>query len=161
MTPGREIRSLFVYFLSFLEVQTGKDNNKLEGYSMTVNPLLLLGGVGISGALGAVARYLLGRFIAERSGSQIPWGTLIINITGAFLIGLVFSLTAQKVLSPAIQSLLATGFLGGYTTFSTMDWEGVQLAHGGSIVQCFLYVGGTFLFGLLAETLGMLLGRSI
>jgi CrcB protein len=111
--------------------------------------------------LGAVARYLLGRFIAERSGSQIPWGTLIINITGAFLIGLVFALTAQKFLSPALQSLLATGFLGGYTTFSTMNWEGVQLARGGGMVQCFLYVGGTFLFGLAAEMLGMLLGRSI
>jgi CrcB protein len=128
---------------------------------MTMNSLLLMGGVGFAGASGAVTRYLLGRFIAEQSGSQFPWGTLIINITGAFLIGLVFALTAQKFISPALQSILATGFLGGYTTFSTMNWEGFQLARGGSTVQCFLYLGGSFILGLMAEVLGMTIGRGI
>ncbi|SRR5579884_105468 len=128
---------------------------------MTMNSLLLTGGVGIAGALGAVTRYLLGRFIAEQSGSQIPWGTFIINITGSFLIGLVFALTARNFISPALQSMLATGFLGGYTTFSTMNWEGFQLARGGSSVQCFLYLGGSFVFGLVAEVLGMTIGRGL
>jgi CrcB protein len=128
---------------------------------MTLNSLLLTSSVGIAGALGAVARYLLGRFIAEQSGSQIPWGTLIINITGAFLIGLVFAFTAQKFISPALQSILATGFLGGYTTFSTMNWESLQLARGGSTVRCFLYLGGSFVLGLAAEMLGMTIGRGL
>ena len=130
-------------------------------YSMTMNSLLLMSGVGIAGAFGAVTRYLLGRFVTERSGSQIPWGTLIINITGAFLIGLVFALTTQKFISPALQSILATGFLGGYTTFSTMNWESFQLARGGSTLQCFLYLGGSFVLGLTAEMLGMTIGRSL
>lgn len=128
---------------------------------MTMNSLLLTGGVGIAGALGAVTRYLLGRFIAERSGSQIPWGTFIINITGSFLIGLIFAITSQNFISPALQSILATGFLGGYTTFSTMNWEGFQLVRGGSTVQCFLYLGGSFVFGLAAEMLGMTIGRGL
>jgi len=128
---------------------------------MTVNSLVLLGGMGLAGALGAVARYLVGRFIAERFLSQFPLGTFLINITGAFLIGLVFAITGQKLISPAAQSVLATGFLGGYTTFSTMNWEGLQLARGGSSVQSFLYLGGSFALGLGAELLGILVGKGL
>lgn len=126
---------------------------------MTLNSLALLGSVGVAGALGAVARYLLGRFVAERFLSRFPLGTLLINITGAFLIGLVFALAAQKLISPAVQSVLATGFLGGYTTFSTMNWEGFQLVRGGSSVQGLLYLSGSFALGLGAELLGMMIGR--
>ena len=82
-------------------------------------PLTLLGAIGLAGALGAVARYLLGRFIAERVQSPFPLGTFIINISGAFLIGLLFALTTKKVLASTTQSILATGFMGGFTTFST------------------------------------------
>ena len=91
-----------------------------------MNPvsLLLVGGVGIAGALGAVTRYLIGRAIAERAGSQFPLGTLLINASGSFVIGLLFALAGRRALSPAWQTVLATGFLGGYTTFSTMSWEG-------------------------------------
>ena len=60
--------------------------------------LTLLGAIGLAGALGAVARYLLGRFIAERVRSPFPLGTFIINISGAFLIGLIFALTTKKFL---------------------------------------------------------------
>jgi fluoride exporter len=123
--------------------------------------LLTVAQVGIvclAGAVGALARYLLGRFVAERSGSQLPLGTLIINITGAFVIGLIAGLVGQKILNPAIQLTLATGFLGGYTTFSTMSWEGVQLARGGSTRIGLFYLGGSILFGLMAAFLGIALG---
>lgn len=121
-------------------------------------PLLQACFVGLAGALGALSRYLLGRYIAERAGAQFPFGTLLINVTGAFVIGLIFSLTTHKVLSPALQAILATGFLGGYTTFSTMNWEGVQLARGGSTRLSLLYFGGSFALGLLAASLGLLVG---
>jgi fluoride exporter len=119
---------------------------------------MYIGAVGLAGSIGAGARYLLGRFIAERAGAEFPFGTLLINVTGAFVIGLLFALTARKLLSPAWQSVLATGFLGGYTTFSTMSWEGVQLARGGSSHLSLLYFGGNLLLGLLAALLGLALG---
>jgi len=125
---------------------------------MTIESLVLMGEIGLAGALGAVTRYVLGRFVAERAGSTFPLGTLLINITGAFLIAFVFALTAKKLISPSLQSILTTGFLGGYTTFSTMSWEGVQLARGGSNTQSVLYFGSTFMLGITAGILGLLLG---
>jgi CrcB protein len=124
-----------------------------------VTEVISLAGIGLAGSLGALARYLLGRFIAGRAGAEFPFGTLLINVTGAFVIGLLFALTARKLLSPAWQTVLATGFLGGYTTFSTMSWEGVQLARGGSSRLSLLYFGGNLLAGLLAAALGLALGR--
>ncbi len=121
--------------------------------------LISIVGIALAGSLGALSRYLLGRFIAERVGAEFPFGTLLINVTGAFVIGLLFALTARKLLSPAWQTVLATGFLGGYTTFSTMSWEGVQLARGGSSRLSLLYFGGNLLSGLLATALGLTLGR--
>lgn len=120
--------------------------------------VIQIGAVGLAGSVGAVCRYLLGRFIAERAGAEFPFGTLLINVTGAFLIALLFALATRKMLSPAWQTVLATGFLGGYTTFSTMSWEGVQLARGGSSRLGLLYFGGNLLFGLLAALLGLALG---
>lgn len=125
---------------------------------MTVASLVQTGMVGVAGAVGALVRYLLGRFIAERAGSQFPLGTLFINVTGAFVIGLLFALVGRKFLSPALQVILATGFLGGYTTFSTMSWEGVQLARGGNTRRSLLYLGASLLFGLLAAMLGLIIG---
>src|SRR5437764_10232941 len=117
-----------------------------------------IGSIGGAGALGALARYLLGRFIAERAGSQFPLGTLLINVTGAFGIGLLFALAGHKIINGTWQVVLATGFLGGYTTFSTMSWEGVQLARGGSTRSSFIYFAGNLVPGLLAAVLGLALG---
>ncbi len=114
--------------------------------------------VGLSGALGAVFRYLLGRFIAERVVSQFPLGTLVINITGAFLIGILFALAGHEIISISQQTLLATGFLGGYTTFSTMSWEGVQIARGGNTASSMLYLGGSLVLGLVCAAAGLALG---
>ncbi len=120
--------------------------------------LIELGLVGIAGAAGALSRYLLGRFVAERVLSQLPVGTLIINISGAFLIGLIAGLVGHNVISPAVQLVLATGFLGGYTTFSTMHWEGTQLLRSGSPARGLLYLGGTVVLGIPVAALGLLLG---
>ena len=126
---------------------------------MTMAALLLIGEIGLAGALGAVVRYVLARFIAERTGSTFPLGTLLINVTGAFLIAFIFALTAKKLIAPALQSILATGFLGGYTTFSTMNWEGIQLARRGCNTLSFLYFGSTFVLGIGAGILGLVLGQ--
>ena len=125
---------------------------------MTLSSLTLAGLVGLAGACGALARYLLGRYVAERVGSTFPLGTLLINLSGAFVIGLLFALTAHNVLSLPAQTVLATGFLGGYTTYSTMSWEGVQLARGGNTLRGMLYLGGSLGLGLCAAALGLLVG---
>ena len=114
--------------------------------------------IGIAGALGALARYLLGHFITKRYGSRIPYGTLIINVSGAFVIGLISAFAGRKLISPELQAILATGFLGGYTTFSTMNSESLQLARGGSTRLSMLYLRGSLLLGLAAATAGVALG---
>ena len=125
---------------------------------MTFTSFSLVVLVGLAGALGAVCRYILGRFVAERANTQFPLGTFCINLSGAFVIGLLFALTSRKLVSSTLQVILATGFLGGYTTFSTMSWEGMQLVRGGSTRGGLLYLGGSVLLGLLAATLGLMLG---
>src|SRR5215469_1587132 len=100
---------------------------------MTLSSFFSTSLLGLAGAAGALARYLLGRVITRRARSIFPWATLIINVSGAFLIGLLFGLTGRKVISTQVQVIAATGFLGGYTTFSTMSWEGVQLIKTGNM----------------------------
>ena len=114
--------------------------------------------IGIAGALGALSRYLLGRFVAARTNTQFPLGTLLINISGAFVIGLLFALASHKVINTAAQLVLATGFLGGFTTFSTMSWEGFQLVRGGNTGTGLLYLVGSLLLGLVAAVAGLALG---
>lgn len=125
---------------------------------MSLTTLGWTGLVGIAGALGALTRYLIGRVVVERARSTFPWATLLINVTGAFLIGLIAGLTSRRVLNPLAQTVLATGFLGGYTTFSTMSWECVQLLRGGNRLQGILYLGGNVFPGLLAALLGLAVG---
>lgn len=126
---------------------------------MTVlQPFFVAGLVSLAGALGALARYFIGWWAARRTQTIFPWSTLFINVSGAFLIGLLFGLTGQKAISTQTQTILATGFLGGYTTFSTMSWEGVRLLKGGNPRQSLFYLAGNFLPGLLAAALGLALG---
>lgn len=115
--------------------------------------------IGLAGALGALSRYLLGRFVAQRAGPSFPLGTLIINVSGAFVIGLLAALAGRKLINPQQQLILATGFLGGYTTYSTMNWEGGQLMRSGGTLRGFGYLGVSLLLGLIAIALGMALGR--
>jgi CrcB protein len=129
-----------------------------KGNAVVLSGLMLTFLVGLAGACGALSRYLLGRFIAERVSAQFPLGTLIINVSGAFVIGVLFALAGHKVINPAVQLVFATGYLGGFTTFSTMSWEGVQLVRGGNTGIGFLYLGGSLLLGLIAAMAGIALG---
>lgn len=123
--------------------------------------LITLGWSGLiscAGACGALVRYFIGRFVATHFSVTFPWATLLINVSGAFLIGLISGMVTRHVVNVQMQSVLATGFLGGYTTFSTMSWESVQLARGGNRRLAILYLGGNFVPGLLAAAVGLLLG---
>ncbi len=128
---------------------------------MAFSGFLLTVEIGLAGSLGALARYLLGRFVAERISKEFPLGTLLINVSGSFVIGLLFALAARNMISSTLQLILATGFLGGYTTFSTLSWEIVQLARGGDRAASMLYLVGSVVLGLAAAALGLLLGWRI
>ena len=125
---------------------------------MSLSSALTFFYIGCAGALGALARYILSHVVSGRLGTSFPYGTLIINVTGSLFIGFILALTSHHVLSTTAQSIIATGFLGGYTTFSTMSWEGVQLARGGRIGASLLYFGSNVVVGLFAASVGIALG---
>ena len=109
------------------------------------------------GGLGSLARYLLGRAVLQRfPNAMFSWGTFAVNVTGSFLIGLLMTLLAErwKVSSPYFQLLLVTGFLGGYTTFSSFEYDGYLSARAGHHLTAFLYVVGSVVVGFGAVGLG-------
>jgi CrcB protein len=117
--------------------------------------------VGIAGALGSVTRFVLSHFVGRTMGTAFPLGTLLINVSGALLIGIISALVSRHFLSLTFQVIVATGFLGGYTTFSTMCWETTQLTRAGRAGSSICYLGGNIVLGLLAAMGGLLLGWRI
>ena len=107
--------------------------------------------VGIGGALGSLARYSLGRIVSGKATTTFPLGTFIINITGAFLLGIVSTLS----LNPNIYLLLADGFLGAYTTFSTFMYEGFNLFQGNEKLNAIVYILGSLIIGIIGFTIGV------
>jgi fluoride exporter len=112
--------------------------------------------VGIGGALGAIARYVVGRELTERVGDLFPWGTFTVNVTGALLIGVLFALLTEKGIGhDQLRLFLVVGFLGGYTTFSSYTLEAVNLLESGDWTTALVYLIGSNLLGLLACVVGM------
>ena len=119
-------------------------------------------GVGLAGAVGALSRYGVEGLVSERFPGSFPWGTFVINITGSFVLGLMFVvLTERVVVSPAMRMSLTVGFVGAYTTFSTFSFETVRLIEDGALGTAALNVGATVALGLIAAWAGMMVGRSV
>ncbi len=118
--------------------------------------------VGIGGFLGANARYWLGRAIVERTGSAFPWGTLLINITGAFLIGVIAEvLLMRQDAPPAWRLFLVIGVLGGYTTFSSYALEIVALLQSDRTMRALAYLAFSNVAGIALCLLGVTLARRL
>jgi CrcB protein len=118
--------------------------------------------VAIGGLIGSVARYWMQGFVADRAPSDFPYGTLLVNILGCFLIGLFFALAQERnLISPEWRILLTTGFCGGFTTFSTFSFEALALMREGNIMYAGLYVGGSVLFGFFATYAGWAAGGAV
>jgi fluoride exporter len=118
--------------------------------------------VAVGGAAGAVARFLVDGFVTERAGGVFPWGTLVINASGSFVLGLLFALAMERGILPAeIRPPLMIGFLGAYTTFSTYMLESWRLVESGSVGLAIANLAGSTLIGLLAVIGGLALGRAI
>jgi len=118
--------------------------------------------VAIGAALGANLRYLISTWVAQRVGSGFPYGTLLINVTGCLVIGIVLTLAATKfTLSEPLRLLIVTGILGGYTTFSSFGYEAFALIGSGNIEEAVLYMTSSLILGLGAVFLGSLLVRVV
>jgi CrcB protein len=112
------------------------------------------------GGAGALARYIVGTEIAQRTGLRFPpLGTMVINITGSFLIGLLMTLLTQRLANPNWRLLLVVGFLGGYTTFSSFEYETLQAVQAGAMWMGLLNVVGSVVLGYLAVWLGAAIVR--
>lgn len=114
-------------------------------------------GVALCGALGAVSRFRVDSAVSARWPSDFPLGTLVVNVTGSFVLGLV----AGLALPHRVAFLLGTGFLGGYTTFSTWMVESERLGETGSIVLLLRNLWLSMLVGVSAAAVGFYLGQSM
>jgi CrcB protein len=117
--------------------------------------------VGIGGFVGSIGRYLLSQFVELRIFTSFPLGTFAVNIIGCFIIGLLYGLTIRGAASPEIRFLLATGFCGGFTTFSTFSLESMTLLQDGQFWFVFLYMAGSLLAGLAAVWIGFLIIKTV
>jgi CrcB protein len=112
--------------------------------------------IALGGSLGAVARYGVSSYVLTTVSEIFPWGTLIVNLSGSFLMGVVIELFEHTIVPPNLRSLITIGFLGAYTTFSTYSMETVNLLRDGevrlattnfllsNVLACLLFILGLY-----------------
>src|SRR5437762_7892468 len=112
--------------------------------------------VAVGGGVGSIARYLCQKWVNENHAHPFPWGTLLVNLAGCFLIGIVYA-AAEKTtfISPQIRLLLITGFCGGFTTFSTFAFENMTLLRGDDTIYFLVYAIGSVVLGIIAVFAGI------
>ena len=117
--------------------------------------------VAAGGAAGAVARYFIDTWVTGHVQGPFPWGTFVINISGSFALGLLFGLAIERAILPAdIRAPLMIGFLGAYTTFSTLMLETWRLWESGGHVPALLNLVGSSVLGMVAAVAGLALARA-
>jgi CrcB protein len=118
--------------------------------------------IGVGSCAGGISRYLTQQLVQKHYPSSIPFGTLSANVIGCFIIGLIYALSDRgNILSPTMRLLLATGFCGGYTTFSSFAYENISLMQDGEFFYTSLYVLMSIVIGFAAVYLGILLIKLI
>ena len=118
--------------------------------------------IALGGALGSVARYVIGTSVSNRLGIRFPYGTLVINISACLIIGLSLAILNRHTnVNPALRYLIPIGFIGAYSTFSTFEWEIFANLNSGAFWIAILYVTTSLLFGLIAVALGAALGKAL
>ena len=112
--------------------------------------------------IGGVLRYTLGVVMTERWGSTFPFHTMVINVGGSFLLGVLMALSVDRgIVSAEMRLLLGVGVLGGFTTFSTLSYETVALFEQGLRAQGLFNMFGSAVLGIAAAVAGLLAGRSV
>lgn len=149
MVPSPEQRSLALRSELARRGQTVATT--VRSRPMTLNIVM----IALGAALGANLRYGLSLWAAQRFGTAFPYGTLIINVLGSFVIGVVLVLATTRLpLGEPVRLLLVTGLLGGFTTFSSFSFETYTLLTAGSWAQAALYTVGSFGLGMVGVFLG-------
>jgi fluoride exporter len=116
--------------------------------------------VAMLGAIGTLARYGLQGFIQVRVGGTFPYGTLLINLTACFLLGLIGQLTLNRmVIPPDWRMAIAVGLFGGYSTFSSFGWETAKMLEDGEWLPATMYVATSVIAGLLLSVAGIRLAN--
>jgi CrcB protein len=116
--------------------------------------------IGVGGAGGAIARYVVDISVSSRLGGAFPWGTLVVNLSGSLLLGLLFALVTERALLPAeLRGPAMIGFVGAYTTFSTLMLETWRLVEDGAPGLAAANAVGSVLLGLVAIVVGLTIGR--
>jgi CrcB protein len=118
--------------------------------------------IAIGSALGGVSRYVLGGLAQRAAGAGFPAGTLVVNVTGSFLLGVFLRYGLETpTLTPELRAFLTIGFCGGYTTFSTFSYETVALLEDGQWGRAAAYAGASLMLSLGATLLGLLAARGL
>jgi CrcB protein len=118
--------------------------------------------IGLGGFAGAVARYALDGWVSARTGGSFPYGTLVVNLSGSLLIGFLFAVAIERgVLSAEVRGPLMIGFVGAYTTFSTLALESWRLAEDGAWVLAMANLGASAVLGVAAVIAGLAIGRAL
>jgi CrcB protein len=116
--------------------------------------------IAIFGAIGTLARYGLQGIVQVRTGGTFPYGTLLINLSGCFLLGLIGQVTLNRlVISPDWRVAITVGFFGGYTTFSSFGWETAKMLEDGEWLPATTYVAASVVIGLLLSVAGIRLAN--
>jgi fluoride exporter len=118
--------------------------------------------VAIGGALGSVLRFWVGDYVSNRMGTRFPYGTFIINVTASFLVGLILTLLAERAhWSPNWRYFIPIGFIGGYSTFSTFEYETFRTFQDGEVLMAGLNIVLSVVVGFVSVWLGVITGRTI
>jgi CrcB protein len=124
--------------------------------------LMLVAYVALGGGVGTAARYLLTLFVQQRAGAGFPVATLLVNVTGSFLLGLLMRYALESTAaSPEARLLLTTGFCGGFTTFSTFSYETARLIEDGEWRRGVAYIAASVILSIGGLFLGFALARGL
>jgi CrcB protein len=124
--------------------------------------LLRLTLIAIFGAIGTLARYGLQGFVQVRAAGTFPYGTLLINLSGCFLLGLIGQFTLNRLVIPADWRVaIAVGFFGGYTTFSSFGWETAKMLEDGEWTRAGSYVAASVVAGIMLSFAGIRLANRL
>jgi fluoride exporter len=143
-------RAIFVYAAAAQKEKSG--TTAMAKYLM----------VALGGAFGSVLRFWAGTYVSARMGTRFPWGTFAINITASFLIGVIMTVLADRANWNANwRYLIPIGFIGGYSTFSTFEYETFRVFADGELFIAALNVVGSVVVGFIAVWLGVITGKTI